>query len=106
MSHMDFVCPEHPGCAWRRVRAGQSLLDVAREAGVPPLRLLELNPYLDPTELVEGLPILVPVWTGHAGYGETPVDLARRSGLPVEVFLAMNPLLAGPGPLPGQRYRL
>ena len=37
---------------------------------------------------------------------ETPVDLARRSGLPVEVFLAMNPLLAGPGPLPGQRYRL
>ena len=106
MSELDFACPEHRDCVWRRVRAGQSLVDVVREAGVQPLRLLELNPYLDPAELVEGLPILVPVWTRHVGYGDALADLARRCGLPEEEFLARNPLLAASGPLPGQRYRL
>jgi LysM repeat protein len=42
------------------VSAGESVRLVARRYGVTPLKLMELNPYLDPTALRAGQEILLP----------------------------------------------
>ena len=104
---MWYRCLEMPDCAWHRVRSGESLADIARLYGVQPFCLLDLNPYLDPAELIEGLPILVPAVHpfGHAAYGESLDSLLGKTGLSRDAFEALNPGLAGRPPLPGQRYR-
>ena len=95
------ACLEMTGCAWRRVQAGESLQSIARALGVAPLRLLELNPYMDPAELVEGLPLLVPEPAAHVRYAETLEALGQRLGMEEERLLGRNPLCRVP--LPGQR---
>jgi hypothetical protein len=42
------------------LRAGQSLRSAASLLGITPLRLMEYNPYLDPTALCAGQSILIP----------------------------------------------
>ena len=78
------TCLERPGCAWYRIHAGESLSDIAARHATTCLRLMELNPYLDPAELVEGMPLFVPADArfAHAHYGAA---------------------LAGTNLLPGQR---
>ncbi len=96
-------CPEHPGCVWACVGPQESLNHLAKRLGTTALRLLELNPYLDPAELVEGMPLLAPV--SHVRYGQTAGALLRESGLPESDFFALNPHLKEGFALPGQRYR-
>ncbi len=42
------------------LRAGESIRSVARRYGTTPLKLMELNPYVDPTALSAGQEILLP----------------------------------------------
>jgi hypothetical protein len=42
------------------LRAGESIRSVARLYGTTPLRLMELNPYVDPTALVAGQALILP----------------------------------------------
>jgi hypothetical protein len=62
-----------------RLRAGESILKVAAARGVTPLKLMELNPYIDPTALREGQELNLPppdsakLWPFLAGL------LVRRS---------------------------
>lgn len=46
--------------ARHRLRAGESIRSVARDYGTTPLRLMELNPYIDPTSLVAGQELNLP----------------------------------------------
>jgi hypothetical protein len=46
--------------ARHRLRAGESIRSVARDHGTTPLRLMELNPYVDPTALVAGQELNLP----------------------------------------------
>ena len=46
--------------ARHRLRAGESIRSVARDYGTTPLRLMELNPYADPTALVAGQELNLP----------------------------------------------
>ena len=102
---MYHVCLERPGCAWDRVQAGESLADVARRCGTAPMRLLELNPYIDPAELVEGQPVFVPLRPRalHARFGESWAELAARARVDMDALRAGNPRLTGPLPPPGAR---
>ena len=43
-----------------RLRAGESIRSVARDYGTTPLKLMELNPYIDPTALVVGQELNLP----------------------------------------------
>ncbi len=43
-----------------RLRAGESIRQVAAARGVTPLRLMEMNPYIDPTALREGQELNLP----------------------------------------------
>ena len=43
-----------------KLRAGESIRSVAAERGTTPLKLMELNPYVDPTALRAGQEILLP----------------------------------------------
>lgn len=47
-------------CARHILRAGESIQSVARFYGTTPLRLMELNPYLDPTALKAGQALILP----------------------------------------------
>ncbi len=42
------------------LRAGESIRSVARRYGTTPLKLMELNPYLDPTALRAGQQLNLP----------------------------------------------
>lgn len=42
------------------LRAGESIRSVARRYGTTPLKLMELNPYLDPTALAAGQELNLP----------------------------------------------
>ena len=42
------------------LRAGESIRSVARLHGTTPLKLMELNPYLDPTALAAGQQLNLP----------------------------------------------
>jgi LysM repeat protein len=46
--------------ARHRLRAGESIRSVALEHGTTPLKLMELNPYVDPTALVAGQELNLP----------------------------------------------
>ena len=81
----------------------ESLNQLAFRLGTTPLRLLELNPYLDPAELLEGLPVLAPLL--HAHYGQNIPSLRAGSDLSDAEFRELNPHLSGGIPLPGQRFR-
>ena len=101
-------CPEHPGDGWYQIEAGDSLASVARRFATTPLRLLELNPFLDPAELIEGMLVRVPARRAllHAGYGASLEEVLERTGLTRAEFLALNPNLRPEGLLPGQRLNL
>ncbi len=43
-----------------RLRAGDSIRSVAAVAGTTPLKLMEFNPYLDPTALTAGQVLTLP----------------------------------------------
>jgi len=43
-----------------RIKAGESIRSVATLRGTTPLRLMELNPYVDPTALVAGQELNLP----------------------------------------------
>ena len=98
-----FTCPDYPGCSWIGIGPQESLNRLAIRLRTTPLRLLELNPYLDPSELIEGMPILAPL--AHVHYGQTVRSLLTDSGLNNHQFLLLNPHFNGRFPLPGQRYR-
>ena len=42
------------------LRAGESIRSVARRYGTTPLKLMELNPYVDPTALTAGQELNLP----------------------------------------------
>ena len=42
------------------LRAGESIRSVAQDRGTTPLKLMELNPYVDPTALVAGQALNLP----------------------------------------------
>ena len=46
--------------ARHRLRAGESIRSVARAHGTTPLKLMELNPYADPTALKAGQELNLP----------------------------------------------
>ena len=100
-------CSDLPRCAWRRVQAGESLTEIAGACHTTPARLLELNPFIDPAELIEGMPLIVPDENAFARvrYGERLEQLQARLGLERAALLQANPALAE-GLLPGRRvYR-
>ena len=100
-------CADLPHCTWRRVQAGDSLASIAGACHTTPARLLELNPFIDPAELIEGMPLIVPDANAFARvrYGERLEQLRARLGLEWAALFRANPTLAG-RLLPGRRvYR-
>ena len=90
------------------VRAGESFQSIARELGITVLELADKNPYVDPTNMIEGQILCVPGnWATHiAHYGQAYKDILKRFQMSDEAFRAANPQIDPMRLLPGQRFRV
>ncbi|MFQ9177168.1 MAG: LysM peptidoglycan-binding domain-containing protein [Christensenellaceae bacterium] len=83
-------------CAYRTIKQGETLLDIARECGVTPLAIMRKNGLSPGSGLREGMLIAVPeppagvrVYTCRAT--DTIENLAEREGVSVKVLRELNP---------------
>lgn len=91
--------PPCPTGRLRRIKPGDTLYFIARQLGVTVNRILELNPEIDPQNLVPGSLICLPsedppcpsglYWRIAAG--DTLYKIARSSNTTVRRLLELNP---------------
>lgn len=105
------------------IRKGDTLFDIARRYGISTEALMELNPYVEPTQLSIGQYICVPRQEEQAPEqttdespqkacsaraivqcGQTLYDILQKYGMTFAEFAALNPALAEKALLPGQSY--
>ena len=107
------VCP---GSRLYIIQAGDSISSIAARFGVTSARIMELNPYIDPENLVVNQPICIPegesctsccpegYGSGTVRYGQTYADILIENDVSYKAFREANPRLSPTGLLPGQRY--
>ena len=100
------------------IQEGDSVASIAARFGVTAARILALNPYIDPENLVVNQPICIPEGetcarccpagyeSGTVRYGQTYADLLIENDVSYLSFRTANPSLSPTALLPGQRYCL
>jgi len=98
------------------IQAGDSISSIAARFGVSSARILELNPYIEPDNLMVNQPICIPegercvnccpsgYTSGSVRYGQTYADILIANDISYERFRLANPQLSPTTLVPGQRY--
>lgn len=98
------------------IQEGDSVSSIAAKFGVSSAQILELNPYIEPDNLVVNQPICIPegencvnccpagYGSGSIRYGQTYADLLIENDVSYQAFRQANPQLSPTGLVPGQRY--
>lgn len=98
------------------IREGDSIASIAARFGVTAARIMALNPYIDPENLVINQPICIPdgetcttccpdgYGSGTVRYGQTYAEILIENDVSYRAFRLANPTLSPTALLPGQRY--
>lgn len=98
------------------VQEGDSIASIAEKFGVTAGRIMALNPYIDPENLMVNQPICIPevetcvrccpegYGSGTVRYGQTYAEILIENDVSYRAFRTANPSLSPTALLPGQRY--
>ena len=100
------------------IQSGDSVSSIAARFGVTSARILELNPYIDPSNLIVNQPICIPpvesttcvnccpsgYGSGTVRYGQTYADILIENDVSYQSFRNANPRISPTALVPGQRY--
>jgi len=105
-----------PGSRLYIIQEGDTISGIAARFGVTSARILELNPYIDPNNIIVNQPICIPegescvnccpagYGSGSVRYGQTYADLLIENDVSYRAFREANPRLSPTALVPGQRY--
>lgn len=107
------VCP---GSILYIIQEGDTISGIAARFGVSMANIMELNPYIDPDNIIVNQPICIPYGdrcvnccpsgygSGMVRYGQTYADLLIENDVSYKAFREANPRLSPTALVPGQRY--